>query len=92
VRELRGVLEAASNLAEEGTITPQHLRLPEGPALPAGAGHVPAVGELKTLAEVERRHILAVYDALGRNKTRAAQVLGIGLQTLHRRLKSYETA
>jgi len=53
------------------------------------AGEPPAVGELEPLADVERRHILSVYEAVGRNKSQAARVLEIGLQTVHRKLKAY---
>jgi len=84
VRELKGMLESAANLAEEGVIEPDHLRL-RGPA-PLEA---PAGGPLEPMAAVERRHILATYEAVGRNKTQAARVLQIGLQTLLRRLKEY---
>ena len=41
------------------------------------------------LAEVERRHILAVLSRCGHNKTKAAAVLGIGTNTLWRKLKKY---
>ena len=44
------------------------------------------------LADVERRHILHAYDVLGRNKTQTAKALGIGLQTLHRKLKAYDVS
>jgi two-component system response regulator AtoC len=90
VRELKGVVEAASNLAEKGTIEPRHLRLPPRPAPGApDPSRAPSAARLEPLAEVERRHILAVYEALGCNKTRTAKMLGIGLQTLHRKLKAY---
>ncbi|HLX63418.1 MAG TPA: sigma-54 dependent transcriptional regulator [Planctomycetota bacterium] len=39
--------------------------------------------------EVEKRFILAVYDKAKGNKTQAAKLLGIGLKTLYRKLKSY---
>lgn len=42
------------------------------------------------LAEVERRHIVEVYRQLGGNKVRTARALGVGLNTLRRKLKSYE--
>lgn len=90
VRELKGTLEAAANLAEEGVIGPEHLRVPRKPARVRATLDTPAeVGGLEPLADVERRHILAVYDALANNKTQAANALGIGLQTLHRKLKAY---
>ena len=93
VRELRGVLEAATNLAAGGAIEPDHLKLPrkKGPArtaTPTG-GVATTVGELEPLKDVERRHILAVYEAVGNNKSQAARVLEIGLQTMHRKLKAY---
>ncbi|WP_027366601.1 sigma-54-dependent transcriptional regulator [Desulfocurvibacter africanus] len=86
VRELRGVIESAANLAENGRIQPEQLHLPE----PA-PGLIQALenGGLEPLAEVERLHILAVYEALECNKTQAARVLGIGLATLQRKLKGY---
>jgi DNA-binding NtrC family response regulator len=91
VRELKGVLESAANIAEEGTIEPEHLRIRAKvrPAARTTAAASTRVGELEPLAEVEKRHILAVYDALGQNKSQTARTLGIGLQTLHRKLKAY---
>jgi two-component system response regulator AtoC len=92
VRELKGVLEAAANLAQGGAIEPQHLRLAAGGrSAPVKAiGAAVTVGQLEPLAEVERRHILAVYEAVGQNKSQAARVLEIGLQTLHRKLQAYD--
>ena len=91
VRELQGVLEAAANLAAGGEIEPQHLRMNTAVAAPVVVTHKSAPTEgLTSLAEVERRHILAVYDAVGRNKSQAARVLEIGLQTLHRKLQAYD--
>lgn len=42
-----------------------------------------------SLAAVERRHILSVLARCGNNKTKAAAVLGIGTNTLWRKLKKY---
>ena len=89
VRELKGVMEAAANLAEGGQIQPAHLNLVGGGARVAATGPRAQVGELEPLAEVERRHIMAVYEAVGRNKSKAARVLKIGLQTLRRKLMAY---
>ena len=44
---------------------------------------------LEPLAEVERRHILAVLQRVGGHRSRAALVLGIGRNTLTRKLKQY---
>jgi two-component system response regulator AtoC len=92
VRELKGLMEAASNLAQGGPIEPQHLNLPEKEVVPSTseATAVPrAVEDILPLAEVERLHILAAYEALENNKTQTAKQLGIGLATLQRKLKAY---
>jgi two-component system response regulator AtoC len=89
VRELKGVLAAATNLAAGGDIRPAHLKLPRVKRRIRAMAQQTTVGELEPLKDVERRHILAVYEAVGRNKSQAARVLAIGLQTMHRKLKAY---
>lgn len=44
---------------------------------------------LAPLATIEKKHILSTLQALGHNKTRAAQSLGISLRTLRNKLKEY---
>jgi DNA-binding NtrC family response regulator len=88
VRELKGVIEAAMNRAAGAAeIDVQHLGLPasrKDSGAPAASQ-----GDIEPLAEVERRHILAVYERCDRNKTHTARALGIGPATLHRKLKAY---
>jgi len=43
-----------------------------------------------SLAEIERRHILATLSAFNWNKSRTAQTLGIERSTLDRKIKRYE--
>jgi transcriptional regulator of acetoin/glycerol metabolism len=45
-----------------------------------------------SLAEVERKHIIAVLHASEGNRAKAAATLGIGTATLYRKLKEYGTA
>lgn len=45
--------------------------------------------KLRTLAEVEREHILAVLNAVEGHRSQAAAILGIGDRTLFRKLKEY---
>ncbi|HEX3774284.1 MAG TPA: sigma-54 dependent transcriptional regulator [Polyangiaceae bacterium] len=45
--------------------------------------------ELVPLEEVEKRYILRVLEAVGGNKTLAAQVLGLDRKTLYRKLDRY---
>jgi transcriptional regulator with PAS, ATPase and Fis domain len=92
IRELRNVLERSAIASDRGTISRQHL--------PPDFGHAPAVtgGGLNgirfpvgtTVDEVERELILQTLAATSQNKTRAAELLGISLKTLHNKLKEYE--
>lgn len=43
-----------------------------------------------TLEEVERRYVLEILNAADQDKTLAAEILGIDLSTLYRKLKRYE--
>ena len=52
-----------------------------------GATEMPAAA--RTLADVERDHILAVLDSAGGNRTKAAAALGMGAATLFRKLRRY---
>jgi DNA-binding NtrC family response regulator len=45
-----------------------------------------------TVDDAERRLILRTLEAMGQNKTRAAEVLGVSLKTLHNKLKEYGRA
>ena len=43
-----------------------------------------------TVGEAERLLILRTLEFTGQNKTRAAEILGVSLKTLHNKLKEYE--
>jgi transcriptional regulator with PAS, ATPase and Fis domain len=43
-----------------------------------------------TLEEIERRHIFETLAAVNQDKARAANILGIDLSTLYRKLKRYD--
>ncbi|MCW5976886.1 MAG: sigma-54-dependent Fis family transcriptional regulator [Bryobacteraceae bacterium] len=98
VRELRNVLSRAVILAGEGTIQMRHLP-------PGFAGSVPAERPAPrsseaglfipigyTVRDAERVLIERTLQYAGNNKTRAAAILGIGLKTLHTKLKEYREA
>jgi two-component system response regulator HydG len=42
-----------------------------------------------SLAEVERRHVLRVLEKAGGSRTETARILGIGTNTLWRKLRAY---
>ncbi|MCW9706556.1 sigma-54-dependent transcriptional regulator [Fodinibius salsisoli] len=84
IRELKNIIERAAILAEEDHITadllPPELRQNSQTAI---------VSPSSTLEEVERSHIKRVLDDVDGNKTKAAEILGIGTSTLYRKIESY---
>jgi DNA-binding NtrC family response regulator len=92
VRELRNTLERAVIVCEGGMIESKHL--------PPGFGHAPVrtvsndpdtvrLGVGTTVGEAEKMLILKTLESTSNNKTRAAEILGISLKTLHNKLKEY---
>ena len=89
VRELRNTIEGAVTMACGHQISLDDLPglLREIAANPLAASEPP--GELLPLAEVERRHVLAILEAVGGNKSEAARILGVDRKTLQARLQRY---
>jgi len=91
VRELENCIESAVVVMDGDAITAEDLPLPSRPP-PSSRGGDDLVDSTRaplTLAEVEKRHILRVLDHCDGNRTLAAQRLGIGRNTLTRKLKKY---
>ncbi len=92
VRELRNTIERAVIVCEGGMIETKHL--------PPGFGQVPLrpavndpdavrLGVGTTVGEAEKMLILKTLQSTNNNKTKAAEILGISLKTLHNKLKEY---
>jgi DNA-binding NtrC family response regulator len=94
VRELRNAVERAAIVCDRDLIGRTHLPPDFGHAAPAGATELSAlrfpVGT--TVDAAERELITQTLAATQNNKTRAAELLGISLKTLHNKLKEYEAA
>ncbi|HET8578635.1 MAG TPA: sigma-54 dependent transcriptional regulator [Methylomirabilota bacterium] len=92
VRELRNILERAAIGCDGDLITAKHL-----PAEPAPTVEVEPLEGADTvtfrvgtsLDDAEKGLILKTLACNGNNKTRAAEILGISLKTLHNKLKAY---
>jgi DNA-binding NtrC family response regulator len=92
IRELRNVLERAVVACDRDVISRRHLPADFG----AAAGPL-ALASLRfpvgtTVDQAERELIRQTLAATSNNKTRAAELLGISLKTLHNKLKEYEAA
>ncbi len=91
VRELSNAMKHGVALAQNGVIDVDDL--PEDVRSPSPrASHASERGSddvLRTLADVEREHVLRVIEACGGSQTEAAHVLGIGRNTLWRKLQQY---
>lgn len=87
VRELGDAMLHGLVLSRGGPIRPEHL--PEQIGQPAPRSSLPTGVRLRSLAEVEREHVLGVLEACGGNQVEAAQALGIGRNTLWRKLRTY---
>jgi DNA-binding NtrC family response regulator len=90
VRELVNAIERAVALAEYDEVTvadlPDKIQAFKSSDILV-AGHDPS--ELVSLEEVEKRYILRVVEAVGGNRSRAADILKVDRKTLYTKLKSY---
>jgi transcriptional regulator with PAS, ATPase and Fis domain len=103
VRELQNVIERAVILCgDSGLLEPEHLgfsiaaspapSVPFAPTAPSNSSlerTAPAEPEPVSLAEVEKRHILAALEKTKQNRTHAAKLLDISIRTLRNKLNEY---
>jgi DNA-binding NtrC family response regulator len=96
VRELRNVLERAIIMAGEGEVLPRHL---PGAMQPARREAVPQTASDDVLhfpvgaqmSDVEEAYLRLTLKYTNDNKTRAAEILGLSLRTLHNRISEGKT-
>jgi Nif-specific regulatory protein len=92
IRELKNVIERAVVLCPNDEIGPEDLLLTklatagdtEAPSSPVEEEFLPA-----SLADIERRYILATLQHTNWNKSRTANILGIERSTLDRKIRRY---
>ena len=89
VRELRNVLERSLILCEKDYIEERHLPPLEQREVPQSSNAV-AIPVETTVEEAEKRLIHKTLEFTNNNKTRAAEILGISLKTLHNKLNLYD--
>jgi DNA-binding NtrC family response regulator len=96
VREMRNTLERAVIVCTGSVIEPKHLPPNFGTGLPmhvesTDEPNVVRLGVGTTVGEAERQLIMKTLESTNNNKTRAAEILGISLKTLHNKLKEYSS-
>ncbi len=85
VRELENIIAAAVLLEKDRILRPSSVPLLQStPEKTVDQG-----GELLTLAELEKRHIIRVLRAVGGNRQQAARILGINTTTVYRKIEKY---
>ena len=91
VRELENSIERAAVVADDRRILLKNLpaAIRETATGPYGKTGGP---DGRSLADIERHHILSVLDEVGGKRKQAAEILGIGAATLWRKLKSWDRA
>jgi DNA-binding NtrC family response regulator len=92
VRELRNTLERAVIVCDGPVVETKHLPPGFGQAIYRAAtddSNAVRLGVGTTVEEAEKLLILKTLEATSNNKTRAAEILGISLKTLHNKLKEY---
>jgi DNA-binding NtrC family response regulator len=89
VRELRNVVERAVILASGEFIEARHLPPLVMEARAGAAGPSVSLQPGTTVEEAEERLILMTLKHTRDNKTRAAEILGISLKTLHNKLNRF---
>ena len=90
VRELRNTLERMVVLSAGEVLGKNDLPPDFGRARPLGEADQLQLRPGMTVEQAERKLILETLAFTANNKTRAAEMLGISLKTLHNKLKEYE--
>jgi len=83
VRELKNIIERTILLADGNTI--DKTNLPEDLFVNIAS----SISKNISLEETEKEHIAAIYLSTDKNKVKTAELLGIGLTTLYRKLQHY---
>jgi DNA-binding NtrC family response regulator len=93
VRQLRNVVESVVVFHQGEEVQPPDLPIEvrDSVTISTAGGPVQAVvGETRTMADIERQAILETLQRTGGHRAKAADLLGIGLRTLQRKLREYK--
>lgn len=92
IRELKSIIQSAANLAQGKPISSGFLPAYLKKRKLISRCLIGTISEdIVPLAQIEKAHIIKTYRLTGLNKSRTAKLLGIGLNTLRRKLRAYGT-
>ncbi len=83
IRELKNIIERVILLNDNGRIDKTSL------PIEISSIHIEKSNKSLLLEDLEKEHILQVFNANQQDKVKTANVLGIGLTTLYRKLQSF---
>ena len=90
IRELKSIVHSVVNIAQGRPIASKYLPENLRKKMPKSKATDPSTADaIPSLEQIEKNHILSVYEKTGRNKSQTARILGIGLNTLRRKMESY---
>ncbi|MGA8181574.1 MAG: sigma-54 dependent transcriptional regulator [Desulfobacterales bacterium] len=93
IRELKSIIKSAVNLAHGRKISKRFLPdTIQKQKTKTGPPCQPGTESLVSLAQMEKSYILKVYRQTENNKSQTARLLGIALNTLRKKLESYEVS
>ena len=90
VRELRNVVERSLIVCDKDLIEDKHLPVLEQREVAPSSNSL-AIPVGTTVAEAEKQLIYKTLEFTENNKTRAAEILGVSLKTLHNKLNLYDS-
>ncbi len=89
IRELKSMIQSAVNLCQGKPVSLRCLPKDVTKGTVDISGPSPQNQTMVTLAHIEKEHIMNVFQLTDKNKSKTARILGIGLNTLRRKLKVY---
>jgi DNA-binding NtrC family response regulator len=94
LRELFNLVQRGAILSPDRFIAPEDMGLAAGPAPGSGPDEAPggaaqAAGDFPTLEVMEQRHIARALQQTGWNRAQAAELLGISVRNLYRKIDAY---
>lgn len=90
VRELFNLVQRGAILSPDRFIAPEDLGLAVDQTPPKTADEPGAAEGFPSLEEIERRHISRALTQAGWNRAHAAQLLGISVRNLYRKIEAYD--